>query len=213
MPSWDYRTSTTGYYDRHAAEFCESTFTVDVKALYVPFLREISEGGAILDAGCGSGRDSLAFLRRGYRVVSIDASREMVAGATKHTGQQALLLRFDEIDFRDEFDGIWACGSLLHVARRDLHSVFSRFSRALKPNGVIYLSFKYGDTERMEEERFFNDMNEATLGLFLGGHPELELVHLWITEDLRNYARGYQNVLNALLRRKAHTARPVTGPG
>jgi hypothetical protein len=65
----------------------------------------------------------------------------------------------------------------------------------------------------MEGDRFFNDMNEATLGLFLGGRAGLELVHLWITEDLRNYARGYQNVLNALLRRKAHTARPVTGPG
>jgi SAM-dependent methyltransferase len=203
MPSWDYRTSTTGYYDRCAAEFCENTFTVDMSALYIPFLREIPEGGAILDAGCGSGRDSLAFLRRGYRVVSIDASREMVAVATKHAGQQALLLRFDEIEFTDEFDGIWACGSLVHVARRDLHSVFTRFSRALKPNGIIYLSFKYGDTERMEGERFFNDVNEATLGLFLGSHPELELVHLWMTEDLRNYARGYQNVLNALVRRNA----------
>jgi SAM-dependent methyltransferase len=141
-----------------------------VSALYIPFLREIPEGGAILDAGCGSGRDSLAFLRRGYRVVSIDASREMVAATTKYSGQQALLLTFDQIDFTDEFDGIWACGSLVHVARRDLHSVFSRFSRALKPNGVIYLSFQHGDTERMEEERFFNDMNEASLGLFLGGH-------------------------------------------
>ena len=201
MPPRDYRTSTTGYYDRHAAEFCENTLTVDVRALYVPFLREIPEGGAILDAGCGSGRDSLAFLRRGYRVVSIDASREMVDFATKQTGQQALRLTFDEIDFADEFDGIWACGSLVHVARRDLHTVFTRFSLALKPNGVIYLSFKYGDTERTEEERFFNDMNEATLGLFLGGHSELELVQNWITEDLRNYARGYQKVLNALVRR------------
>jgi SAM-dependent methyltransferase len=98
-----------------------------VSALYIAFLREIPEGGAILDAGCGSGRDSLAFLRRGYRVVLIDASREMVAAATKHTGQQALFLRFDEIDFTDEFDGIWAYGSLLHVTWRDLHSACRLF--------------------------------------------------------------------------------------
>ena len=64
----------------------------------------------------------------------------------------------------------------------------------------------------MEEERFFNDMNEAMLGLFLGGHPELELVHLWITEDLRNYARGYQNVLNALVRRNALSESPREAP-
>ena len=160
-----------GYYDRHAVEFCDNTFTVDVSALYVPFLREIPDGGAILDAGCGSGRDSLAFLRRGYRVVSIDASREMVAAATKHTGQQALLLAFDESAFTYEVDGIWACGSLVHVARRDLHSVFTRFSRTLRTNGVIYLSLKYGDKERMEEERSFNDMNDATLGCFSVATP------------------------------------------
>jgi hypothetical protein len=32
-------------------------------------------------------------------------------------------------------------------------------------------------------------------------HPELELIHLWIAEDLRNRARGYQNALSALVRR------------
>jgi len=64
----------------------------------------------------------------------------------------------------------------------------------------------------MEEERFFNDMNEATLGLFLGGHPELELVQNWITEDLRNYARGHQHVLNALVRRNALPESPREAP-
>jgi hypothetical protein len=54
MPPWDYRTSNTDYYDRHAAEFCENTFTVDVSTQYIPSFREIPEGGAILDAGCGS---------------------------------------------------------------------------------------------------------------------------------------------------------------
>jgi SAM-dependent methyltransferase len=166
-PPSDYTSSTTGYYDSHAAEFCENTVAVDVSALYVPFLRELPAGGRILDAGCGSGRDSREFLRRGYRVVSIDASREMVAATTKHTGQEALLLRFDALDFDSEFDGIWACGSLVHIARRDLNSVSTRLSRALKPNGVAYLSFKYGNSERMEGERFFNDLNETTLGTIL----------------------------------------------
>ena len=200
-PLSDYTASTTGYYDAHAAEFCENTVAVDVSALYVPFLREVAAGGRILDAGCGSGRDSLAFLRRGYRVVSIDASREMVAATTKHTGQEALLLRFDALEFDSEFDGIWACGSLVHIARRDLNSVLTRLSRALKPNGVAYLSFKYGNSERMEGERFFNDLNETTLGTFLSAHPELEIVRVWTTEDLRNYARGRQRVLNAIVRR------------
>ncbi len=205
-PPSDYTASTTGYYDAHGAEFCENTVAVDVRALYAPFLRELPAGGRILDAGCGLGRDSLAFLRRGCRVVSIDASREMVAATTRHTGQETQLLRFDALDFDSEFDGIWACGSLVHIARRDLNFVLTRLSRALKPNGVAYLSFKYGNSERMEGERFFNDLNELTLGTILGARLELEMVQVWTTEDLRNYARGRQRVLNAIVRRNRSAA-------
>jgi SAM-dependent methyltransferase len=200
-PPSDYTALTTSYYDAHFAEFCQNTVAVDVSALYVPFLRELPNGGRILDAGCGSGRDSLAFLRKGYHVISIDASREMVSAATKYTGQEALLLPFDALDFESEFDGIWACGSLVHIARRDLNSVLARLSKALKPNGVAYMSFKHGDAERMEGERFFNDLDETTLRSILNVQPELEVVRVWITEDLRNYARGPQQVLNAIVRR------------
>lgn len=199
-PPADYTASTKEYYDAHSADFCRNTVSVDISALYDPFLRELPPGGRILDAGCGSGRDSLAFLERGFRVVSVDASKEMVAAATQYTGQQALLLTFDALEFDREFDGIWACGSLVHIARRDLPSVLARLSRALKPHGVAYLSFKYGDAERMEGQRFFNDLNETTLASILGGHPELEIVQLWTTDDLRNYSRGRQRVLNALVR-------------
>jgi SAM-dependent methyltransferase len=125
----------------------------------------------------------------------------MVAATTKHTGQEALLLRFDALDFDSEFDGVWACGSLVHIARRDLNSVLTRLSRALKPNGVAYLSFKYGNSERMEGERFFNDLNETTFDTILSAHLGLEKVRVWTTEDLRNYARGRQQVLNAIVRR------------
>jgi len=48
---------------------------------------------------------------------------------------------------------------------------------ALTPNGIAYLSFEYGDSARMEGERFFDDLSETMLGNFLGGHPELEVVH------------------------------------
>ena len=53
----------------------------------------------------------------------------------------------------------------------------------------------------MEGERFFNDLDETTLDGILSAHPELERVTVWTTEDLRNYARGRQRVLNAIVRR------------
>src|SRR5689334_13773163 len=63
---------TLRYYDQHAAEFCARTVDVDMSALHAGFLAHIRPGGRILDAGCGSGRDSLAFIQQGYDVVSMD---------------------------------------------------------------------------------------------------------------------------------------------
>jgi len=98
---------------------------------------KISAGGRILDAGCGSGRDSLAFMRKGYQVVSIDASGEMVAAASRLTGQSAVLMRFDEVAFDGEFDADWACASLLHVARRDLQSAEGRMVLAASASQIV----------------------------------------------------------------------------
>lgn len=166
-PPSDYTAATTADYDAHAAEFCANTAAVDMSELYAPFRNEISAGDRILDAGCGSGRDSWAFLQKGYPVVSIDASPEMVSATTKLTGQSAILMRFDELDFDSEFDGIWACASLLHIARQDLQEILDRLTKALKPGGVLYLSFKHGDAERVENGRFFNDLNDRCCGLLL----------------------------------------------
>jgi hypothetical protein len=51
--------------------------------------------------------------------------------------------------------------SFLHIARRHLHSALDKLANSLKRKGVLYVSFKYGDLERLEGERFFNDMNEV----------------------------------------------------
>jgi SAM-dependent methyltransferase len=208
-PPSDYSQSTTAFYNDHASEFCGNTVGVDMSELYVPFLREIPDGGRILDAGCGSGRDSLAFMTKGYQVVSMDASSEMVTATSRLTGRPALLMRFDEIRFNADFDGIWACASLLHVAQQDLPSTVARMVTALKPGGVFYVSYKYGDVERVEGGRFFSDMNETLFHALVATQPELESVQVWITDDVRNDRRGRQRWFNAILRR--HTMNAAAG--
>lgn len=206
-PPSDYSASTSAYYDAHASEYCTHTIAVDMSGLYAPFLELICAGGRVLDVGCGSGRDSLAFLQRGFSVVSMDASVEMVKATTALTRQDALQLTFDQIEFESEFDGIWACASLLHVSRRDLDAVLVRLTRALRLNAVLYMSFKYGESERLEHGRFFNDLNEPLMKLVLADHPCLELVKLSITDDVRNERQGSQQWLNALVRRRETEAR------
>src|SRR4051794_32480007 len=109
MKHSDITSSTVAYYDTHAAEYVANTVDLDLSALYKPFLALIPAGGRVLDAGCGSGRDGLYFKRNGFDVTAFDASSEMVRAGSELLGQPVLNLTFQELDFRNEFDGIWAC--------------------------------------------------------------------------------------------------------
>jgi len=173
------------FYDQKADQFVSDTIDVDMSELHKPFLALIPRGGRILDAGCGSGRDSLAFLNKGYDVVSMDASSRMVAAASALTGRPALKMSFGEMSFINEFAGIWACASLLHVPRSMLPAVLCRLERALKPGGHLYMSFKYGGSERIESDRLFNDLNENLLSDFVVHCSSLRIVSMWTSQDRR----------------------------
>ena len=151
------------YYDAHAKEYAELTVKADMSPAYDRFLAYLPAGAAILDAGCGSGRDSLCFMKKGYDVTMLDASEGMCNCAEELTGRKALCMGFHEIEFADRFDGIWACASLLHVSEKELENVLVKFHRALKRDGVLYASWKYGEAERMDGGRFYCDMTEEKL--------------------------------------------------
>ena len=151
------------YYDAHAKEYAALTVKADMSPAYDRFLAYLPAGAAILDAGCGSGRDSLCFMKKGYAVTMLDASEGMCNCAEELTGQKALCMGFHEIEFADRFDGIWACASLLHVSEKELENVLAIFHRALKRDGVLYASWKYGEAERSDGERFYCDMTEEKL--------------------------------------------------
>ena len=143
--------NTIEFYDTHAKEYCDSTVYLDLHGVYERFLRELSPGAHILDAGCGSGRDTKTFSDRNYRVTAIDASPEITRLARMFTGQPCRVLRFQDMEFREEFDGIWACASLLHISKDEMPEVMPRFIQALRPAGIMYLSLKEGDGERIAE--------------------------------------------------------------
>ena len=96
------------YYDAHAKEYAELTVKADMSPAYDRFLAYLPAGAAILDAGCGSGRDSLCFMKKGYDVTMLDASEGMCNCAEELTGRKALCMGFHEIEFADRFNGIWA---------------------------------------------------------------------------------------------------------
>jgi SAM-dependent methyltransferase len=188
------------YYQQNAGTFFADTVEVDMTPLYRRFLPLLPERAHILDAGCGSGRDARAFAKLGHRVTAFDASSPLVALAEAHLGQRVHCLRFQDIAWHDEFDGIWACASLLHVPVVELPDVMRRLRKALHRGGILYTSFKYGSSEREHHGRRFTDLDEAGLAALLRRVPGLELVESWISGDLRP-ARESDRWLNTLLRR------------
>jgi SAM-dependent methyltransferase len=190
---------TIDYYNKHAEEFTASTFEVDMESLYQPFLAELLESTRILDVGCGSGRDTLAFKNKGYQVDAIDYSEELVKKASRLTGIPIKLKSFYEIDDYEAYDGIWACASLLHCERNHLKEVIGKLVSALKPNGVLYMSFKYGNGDREKDGRQFTDLDEVQAKALLEQFDNVQQIQQWITVDKRPDRQ--EKWLNLLLRK------------
>ena len=176
---------TKDYYDNNAQEFVNSTFMVDMQSLYQPFLNLLPDFGQILDLGCGSGRDALAFKNMGYQIEAMDYSAELVKQASDLTGIEVRLQSFYDLDEINTYDGIWACASLLHCERHRLVDVLQRMIQSLKANGVIYMSFKYGDQDREKDGREFTDLNEQQAGELLDHFNQVSLAKQWISIDKR----------------------------
>lgn len=121
------------YYRNHAEEDFHETVGLDVSHLYPPFLTHIPKGGKILDAGCGSERDTLHFLQQGYEVTAFDASSQLAANAKRLAGIQVDILRFQEMQYEATSDGVWACASLLHVFNNELPAPATNFWTLVKP--------------------------------------------------------------------------------
>lgn len=186
------------YYNQHASAFAASTLGVDMQPLYDHFLPLIAPGGHIVDAGCGSGRDSHFFKAAGFEVSAFDGSDQLAALASDYIGQPVAVCRFEQFHSDLPVDGIWACASLLHVPAADLQAVMGHLARQLKTGGHFYCSFKYGRGEVARDGRVFTQLDEAALATLLGKLP-LVAVEIWQTADLRP-GRADERWLNAVLR-------------
>lgn len=176
---------TIDYYDANAAEFLAKTADVEFGAFQKKFADMLPRGGRILDLGCGSGRDSLAFLHEGFQVDAMDGSAAMVEAASKTTGLPVVHALFDDFQPQGEYDGIWACSSLLHVEKDELPDLIAKYAEPLKPGGVFYLSFKLGDHEGLRNGRWFTDLSEGSARAILDGIDGLGIVEMAISGDVR----------------------------
>ncbi len=189
---------TLQYYNEQASSFVQGTVDVEFSSLQNEFISGIVDGGRILDLGCGSGRDSKAFLDMGFDVVAVDGSEEMAKIASDYIGREVICSTFQDYVPEGTFDGIWACASLLHLTKEEIVPVMKKLSAALKDGGSFYVSFKYGDFSGERKGRFFTDLNEESFGELIADIPELKTKRQYITGDVRP-GREAEKWLNVFL--------------
>lgn len=194
-------TRTLNYYAQNAESFAAETAAIVFSATRERFLAHLTPGAAILDYGCGSGRDTKAFLERGFQVMAVDGSPEMCTLALAYTGIPVRQMLFAELNDVEAYNGIWACASILHVPSAQLPDIFRRMITVLKPGGAIYVSFKYGAFEGLRYGRHYNDFTEESFAEFLRQFPELSLVDQRISNDTRP-GREAEQLLNTILEKR-----------
>lgn len=193
-------TPTSAFYTDNAKAYYDETLVNDmgkVRDRFLAALPDNSNKQNILDLGCGSGRDSKAFIDAGFTVTALEASKDLASLAQDHIGQPVLNMRYQQLQDRDKYDGIWACASLLHCPKSQIEYVFQNCINALKDDGVFYFSFKHGADERLDDlGRFFNDYSLNSLNALIAKFDELVVIDMWQeTTPLRSREQTWVNGL------------------
>ena len=141
---------TLEHYDRGAEDFWEGTRDHDVRQNIEALLRHI-EGAppfAILDFGCGPGRDLKAFAELGHIAIGLEGAARLATMARAHGGGEVWQQDFLRLDLPDrQFDGVFANAALFHVPSQELPRVLLQLHATLKPRGVLFASNPHGHNE------------------------------------------------------------------
>jgi SAM-dependent methyltransferase len=167
-------------YDQSAQWFWEGTRGHDVVQNIDALLRHIPGDGphAILDFGCGPGRDLQAFKERGHNPSGLEGSENFVQMARKYSGCEVLHQDFLKLDLPPEaFDGVFANASIFHVPSQELPRVLKELWASLKKDGVFFSSNpRGGDVEGWNDQRYGTYLKLESYRTFLNeaGFEELE---------------------------------------
>ncbi len=171
---------TLEHYDANAREFWEGTRDHDVSQNVETLLRHLrgAKPLAILDFGCGPGRDLATFRGLGHEAIGLDGSARLAAMAREYSGcevweQDFLALRLPA----GRFDGVFANATLFHVPRLELPRVLRELNATLKPGGVLFSSNPRGDNEEgWNRGRYgaYHDLEAWRAFVLAAGFTELE---------------------------------------
>lgn len=189
------------YYNQYATQYYENTVDLELGDIRDEFIGYLPENSEIMDLGCGSGRDSLYFIERGFDVTSVDGSKELCELASIHLGQDVLNLKYNELDFLDVFDGVWACASFTNSTLKELKEVLVKIQESLKDGGILFMSFKYGDFAGVRNNRYYKTYRMKELKEILEEYDGLTLLKINKNSDIRQ-ARTDEKWIHVIAKKK-----------
>lgn len=101
---------------------------------------------SILDLGCGLGRHSVLFAKRGFKVTAVDLSQEAISFAKKWSKQENVDILCKAADMKtlpfysDAFDRVFSYHVISHTDTEGVRQIIDEITRVLKPWGKVFLT-------------------------------------------------------------------------
>ncbi len=174
---------TLEHYNQRAEDFWEGTRDHDVSQNIEALLQTI-EGKppfAILDLGCGPGRDLKVFADLGHVAIGLEGAARSAAMARAYSGCEVWQQNFLNLDLpKNQFDGVFANAAMFHVPSQALPRVLRELHATLKPRGVLFTSNPRGDNgEGWNGGRYGAYHDLETWRRYMAGAGFVELSHYY----------------------------------
>jgi ubiquinone/menaquinone biosynthesis C-methylase UbiE len=188
-------------YDKTYKEYIKKTNKLHPIDDSNKFISMLNINDLILDLGCGYGRDANIFCDKGFNVIGIDLSKNMIEEAKKINKAKFFVMDLRKLNFEDNyFNAIWACASFLHIQKKDILKALKESHRVLKKGGILFVSVKEGEGEILKTDfrygkvkKFFAfyKENEIKNKLIKAGFEIIEI-------NIKNFKNSYQpgNIIN-----------------
>ena len=145
--------NTIKWYNENAQKFADAIEKYTDSDQIIPFSQLLPPHALILDAGCGTGRDTSLLKGHGFVPVGLDLSIGMLTLARqKYPGIEFIEGNLLHLPFEaSTFDGVWAHASLLHL--KDAATVIraiKEFNRVLKKDGILHIFLRAKNGNRKD---------------------------------------------------------------
>ena len=194
--SKDFQNTTISSYDQTVNQYIQKVDDLHPLKESEKFITYLGNQKAILDIGCGPGRDAKIFSEKGLVVTGIDLSRNMIEAAIRRVKDASFkVMDMQKLEFEDRsFDGAWASACFLHIPKQDIASCLQEVHRVLKDQAVFYLSVKEGEGETLKAderyggvEKFWSFFQQTEIQTELS-QAGFEVIESYIQEQHNSYA-------------------------